>query len=108
MENTNLLDEAYKKIMANKELQMKFMEAAKENKLESFLKEQNIDATPEEVKAYLIKKFVDNKDGLSKEELDMIAGGKPASKGGVIGFSFVTLFVGCIVSIADRIDKCSL
>ena len=41
---------------------MKFMEAAKENKLETFLKEQNIEATLDEVKAYLTKKFK-NTDG---------------------------------------------
>ena len=40
MENTNLLDEAYKKILASEELQTKFVEAIKENKLDAFLKEQ--------------------------------------------------------------------
>ena len=104
MENTNLLDEAYKKIIASKELQMKFMEAAKENKLDAFLKEQNIEATLDEVKAYLTKKFVDNKDELSKEELDMAAGGDKGA-GGVVGFSFVTLGIGCIVSTFKQIDN---
>ena len=104
MENTNLLDEAYKKIITSKELQMKFMEAAKENKLDAFLKEQNIDATLDEVKAYLTKKFVDNKDELSKEELDMAAGGDKGA-GGVVGFSFVTLGIGCIVSTFKQIDN---
>ena len=99
-QNTNLLDEAYKKVVASKDLQMKFMEAAKENKLETFLKEQNIDATPEEVKAYLTKKFVDNKDELSKEELDMAAGGKIGGGGGITLFSFVTFGIGCVVSLA--------
>ena len=103
MENTNLLDEAYKKILASEELQTKFMEAAKENKLDAFLKEEKIDATLDEVKAYLTKKFVDNKDGLSKEELDMAAGGKGA--GGVVGFSFATLGIGCIVSAFKQIDN---
>ena len=97
MENTNLLDEAYKKILASKELQTKFVEAAKENKLDAFLKEEKIDATLDEVKTYLTKKFVDNKDGLSKEELDMAAGGdkETAGKG---GYSILTWGFGCIFS----------
>ena len=101
MEKTNLLDEAYKKIMANKELQTKFMQAAKENKLDAFLKEQNIEATPEEVKEYLTKKF-ENTDGeLSKEELDMAAGGK--STAGWVVLSIVGLGIGCAVSaIAEQ------
>ena len=94
-QNTKLLDEAYKKIIANKELQMKFMEAAKENKLETFLKEQNIDATVEEVKTYLTKKFKNTDGELSKEELDMAAGGLDNKE---IGFSILTLGIGCIVS----------
>ena len=101
MENTNLLDEAYKKILASEELQMKFMEATKENKLDTFLKEENIEATLDEVKAYLTKKFVDNKDELSKEELDMAAGGgKIGGGGGITLFSFVTFGIGCVVSLA--------
>ena len=101
MENTNLLDEAYKKIIANKELQTKFMQAAKENKLEAFLKEHNIEATPEEVKEYLTKKF-ENTDGeLSKEELDMAAGGKGTA--GWVVLSVVGLGIGCAVSaIAEQ------
>ena len=102
MENTKLLDDAYKKILASEELQMKFMEAAKENKLDAFLKEQNIDATPEEVKEYLTKKF-ENADGeLSKEELDMAAGGGKSTTGWVI-LSIVGLGIGCAVSaIAEQ------
>ena len=103
-QNTNLLDEAYKKILASKELQMKFVEAAKENKLESFLKELNIDATVEEVKEYLTNKFTNENGELSKEELDMAAGGDKGA-GGVVGFSFVTLGIGCIVSTFKQIDN---
>ena len=100
-QNTIILEKAYKKIMANKELQTKFMQAAKENKLETFLKEQNIEATPEEVKEYLTKKF-ENADGeLSKEELDMAAGGK--STAGWVVLSVVGLGIGCAVSaIAEQ------
>ena len=99
MEKTILLDEAYKKILASKDLQIKFMQAAKDNKLEAFLKEQNIDATPEEVKEYLTKKF-ENTDGeLSKEELDMAAGGKDYdTKVSWIVLSIFGLGLGCAVS----------
>ena len=96
-QNTIILEEAYKKIIADKDLQMKFMEAAKENKLETFLKEQNIDATVEEVKAYLTKKF-ENKDGeLSKEELDMAAGGEKSTAGWIV-LSIVGVGLGCAIS----------
>ena len=104
-QNKNLLDEAYKKIITSKELQMKFMEAAKENKLDAFLKEQNIEATLDEVKAYLTKKFVDNKDELSKEELDMAAGG--SKKGAHFTFlSVISLGVTCILSAAGVDGAC--
>ena len=101
MENTNLLDEAYKKILASEELQLKFMEAVKENKLDAFLKEENIDATPEEVKEYLTKKFKNTEGELSKEELDMAAGGKGTT--GWVILSIVGLGIGCAVSaIAEQ------
>ena len=104
-QNKNLLDEAYKKILVSKDLQMKFMEAAKENKLDAFLKEQNIDATLDEVKAYLTKKFVDNKDELSKEELDMAAGG--SKKDAHFTFlSVISLGVTCILSAAGVEGAC--
>ena len=103
-QNKNLLDEAYKKIITSKELQMKFMEAAKENKLDAFLKEQNIDATLDEVKAYLTKKFK-NTDELSKEELDMAAGG--SKKGAHFTFlSVISLGVTCILSAAGVDGAC--
>ena len=96
-QNTNLLDEAYRKILASEDLQTKFMEAAKDNKLDAFLKEQNIDATLDEVKAYLTKKFVDNKDELSKKELDMAAGGKNTSSWVIL--SVLSVGVGCAISV---------
>ena len=96
MENTNLLDEAYKKIMANKELQTKFMEAVKENILDAFLKEENIDATPDEVKEYLTKKFTNENGELSKEELNMAAGGKDT--GSWVALSILGFGIGCAAS----------
>ena len=96
MENTNLLDEAYKKILASEELQMKFMEAAKENKLDAFLKEENIDATLDEVKAYLTKKFTNENGELSKGELDIAAGGKDT--GSWVALSILGFGIGCAAS----------
>ena len=52
------------------------MDAAKENKLEKFLKDQNIEATVEEVKKYVIEVFTSKDGELSKGELDLAAGGK--------------------------------
>ena len=81
------------------------MIAAKEDKLDTFLKEQNIEATVEEVKAYLTKKF-ENKDELSKEELDMAAGGmKDSAK---VAISIFTLFIACGVSQAQHSSECFL
>ena len=102
-QNTKLLDEAYKKIIADKELQKKFVDAAKENKLEKFLKDQNIEATVEEVKKYVIETFTSKDGELSKGELDLAAGGDKKTAG-IVGFSFVTGGVGCIVSAFKRID----
>ena len=99
MINTKVLEEAYKKIIADKELQKKFVEAAKENKLETFLKDQKIDATVEEVKAYLTEIFT-RKDGeLSKAELDLAAGGKSDdSVGSKVLFSILTIGLVCIIN----------
>ena len=74
-QNTKVLDEAYKKIMASKELQKKFLEAIKEKKLEKFLKDQKIEATVEEAKKYVIETFTSKDGELSKGELDLAAGG---------------------------------
>ena len=79
-QNTKVLEEAYKKIIADKELQKKFIQATTKDELEKFLKDQKIEATFEEVKEYLTEKFT-RKDGeLSKAELDLAAGG---DKGGL-------------------------
>ena len=74
-QNTKVLEEAYKKIITDKELQNKFLEAIIEKKLEEFLEEQKIEATVEDVKAYLTEKYASKDVELSKEELDMAAGG---------------------------------
>ena len=114
-QNRKVLEEAYKKIIADKELQKKFVEAVAKNKLEKFLKDQKIEATVEEVKKYVIETFT-RKDGeLSKGELDLAAGGEKDSdereKSGMIGFSFLTFGIGCLVSgliDSPASDKCTL
>ena len=106
-QNTKALEEAYKKIIADKELQKKFLEAIKEKKLEKFLKDQKIEATVEEVKKYVIETFTSKDGELSKGELDLAAGGKDEADeecGKVVGFSFVTLGIGCLVSAFKDID----
>ena len=81
-QNEKVLEEAYKKIIESSELRMKFMKATQEGKLEQFLKELKIEATLEEINAYLTEKFT-RKDGeLSKGELDLAAGGKTDSETG--------------------------
>ena len=81
-QNEKVLEEAYKKIIADKELQKKFIQATTKDELEKFLKDQKIEATLEEINAYLTEKFT-RKDGeLSKAELDLAAGGKNDSETG--------------------------
>ena len=98
-QNTKLLEEAYKKIIADKELQKKFMEAATTNKLEKFLKDQKIEATVEEVKKYLTETFTSKDGELSKGELDLAAGGKDHDT--KVSWAILSVFglgIGCAVS----------
>ena len=83
--------------------QKMFLEAFKEKKLEKFLEDQKIEATVEEVKKYVIETFTSKDGELSKGELDLAAGGDKETAG-IVGFSFVTAGVGCIVSTFKRID----
>ena len=102
-QNTKVLEEAYKKIMASAELQKKFLEAIKEKKLEKFLKDQKIEATVEEVKKYVIETFTSKDGELSKGELDLAAGGKDEeqkSDAKWFALSFCTFGVGCAISEA--------
>ena len=103
-QNTKVLEEAYKKIMASVELQKKFVEAVKEKKLEKFLKDQKIEATVEEIKTYLAEKFTSKDGELSKGELDLAAGGEKdeeqKSDAKWFALSFCSFGVGCAISEA--------
>lgn len=65
------LQELYKEIIASGELKAAFTEAAKGGKVTEFLKAQGVDATAEEVTAFLKSQTGE----LSDEELDNAAGG---------------------------------
>lgn len=68
------LKEFYEKAANDTELQAKVAEAAKSGKaLESVLKELGIDASVEELKAYVGANAAEGK--LDKEQLDEVAGG---------------------------------
>ena len=68
------IQELYSEIMNNEELKAQFIEAAKAGKQEAFLKEQDCEATLEEVQAFLEAK--QNQDApLSFDELENAAGG---------------------------------
>ena len=94
------IHEAYKKITSSEELKKKGFEALKNGKVDEFLKEQEIDLTVDQIVEYCSK----IKNGkLSKEELDLAAGGEcidDTSCGGQVAWSFMTLAVGCAVSAA--------
>ena len=68
------LQDLYTEVMASDELKAAFAQAAKDNKVADFLKAQGCDATEEEVNTFLAEKTSDDKI-LSKDELDIVAGG---------------------------------
>ena len=106
-QNTKALEEAYKKIIANAELQRKFMKATQEGKLEKFLEEQKIEATVEDVKAYLTEKYASKDVELSKDELDLAAGGKTEEDERLVKWnimSVISIGFGCIASDAMAED----
>ena len=65
------IQEFYNEVMADNELKTQFIEAAKENRQEEFLKEHDCEATTEEIRAFLEEKS--NEDApLSFDELKII------------------------------------
>ena len=95
------IQEAYKKITSSEELKKKAIEALKAGKTEEFLKEQGIDITVEQIKDYIQAL----KSGeLSKEELDLAAGGCSNVTCDIF-FSIYTVIVGCTASIYDSINE---
>ena len=86
------LQELYKEIIASEELKAAFTEAAKGGKVTEFLKAQGVDATAEEVTAFLKSQTGE----LSDEELDNAAGGGcNAATGCEAALSVLTVGVGC-------------
>ena len=94
------IQEAYKKITSSEDLKKKAIEALKAGKADEFLKEQGIDLTMDQIKDYLAKK----KPGeLSKEELDLAAGGGCGLHTcEAIFVSIVSAFTVCIASTIQR------
>ena len=68
------LQEFYKEIIADDELKKAFAEAAKENKVIEFAKEHGVEATIDDIKAFLEEQRTQEKE-LSPEELENAAGG---------------------------------
>lgn len=68
------IETLYKEILGSDELRKAFAKAAKEGRLEDFLKSQGCEATKAEVEAFLKEKQA-QKGELSDNELDDVAGG---------------------------------
>ena len=65
------VQEAYKRIIESKDLKKEAISALNSGKVEEFLNEQGIDVSLDQLKEY----WQSQNDELSKEELDMAAGG---------------------------------
>ena len=90
------ITEAYEKIKNSPELKKKAAEAAKNGKIEEFLKENGFDITVDQIKDFTANSK--NRE-LSKEELDMASGGGCDDECGPnAAWSIITLLVGCAVS----------
>lgn len=88
------LEEMYKEILADPELKSQCAEALKAGKLEEFLKEQDCEATLEEVKT-----FWESRKEVSPDELDILAGGCDTHEALISAFTFG---IGCIgVAVAS-------
>ena len=96
------IKEAYAKITASADLKKKAVEAAKSGKIEEFLKENGIDVTVDQIKEYINSK----KGELSKDELNMAAGGECTADecGFNVLWSIGTVGIGCAIS-ATMEDK---
>ena len=68
------LNELYTEVLADDELKRAIARATKENRLVEFVKEQGVDTTADEIKAFLEAKSNEEKE-LSAEELENAAGG---------------------------------
>ena len=91
------INEAYEKIKNSPELKKKAAEAAKNGKIEEFLKENGFDVTVDQIKDFVASA---KKGELSKEELNMAAGGLTCENECATDtmWSLATLGIGCAVS----------
>ena len=94
------IKEAYEKIKNSPELKKKAAEAAKNGKIEEFLKENGFDITVDQIKDFAANSK--NRE-LSREELDMASGGGcDDGCGKNTAWSMITFGIGCIVSSAKN------
>ena len=97
------IQEFYNEVMADNELKTQFIEAAKENRQEEFLKEHDCEATTEEIRAFLEEKS--NEDApLSFDELENAAGGecqKLDTNDKDVLLSALSFAIGCIGKLID-------
>ena len=100
------LQELYSEIIASEELKAAFAEAAKSGKTAEFLKAQGVEATAEELAA-----FLKSRPGgeLSDEELDNVAGGCSETTGKEAAMSVATGGIACavvaVISSSTDIEK---
>lgn len=85
------MEDLYNEILRNEELKRSFIEAAKDNRLVEFLRENGCGATREEAVAFLKEKR-DREGTVSDAELESVAGGCGKSERIVssptLGYSF--------------------
>ncbi|MGN0597444.1 MAG: hypothetical protein ACI4J1_08985 [Ruminiclostridium sp.] len=68
------IEQFFKEIMENKELEASFLSAVKENKLEELLKENQVDGTGDDL-SKLVTKAAQSCGALSDDELEAVSGG---------------------------------
>ena len=89
------IKEAYEKLIKSNDLKKQAIEAVKNGKGDEFLKEQGCDFTLDQIKEYIKKK---NTGELSREQLDLAAGGCSAQCNNVV-MSVVLIGIGCAISL---------
>ena len=94
------IKEVYEKIKNSPELKKKAAEAAKNGTIEQFLKDNNFGVTVDQIKDFVASA---KKGELSKEELNMAAGGGcDGDTCAEVQWSFGTFGVGCLVSAIEQ------
>ena len=98
------LESLYEEVMASDELKKEFAEATgTKESLTAWLKKHDCDATLEELAAFLHEK----KEGeMQDDEIEAVAGGKSSEqKDNNALYSFLTLGVGCVVTLVVSAAK---